>query len=256
MARVLIVDDEVKIRGNLGRGLKGEGFEVVTAADGPSGLHAALNSTFDAILLDIAIPGLSGYRVLKRLRAEGVDAPVLLISTKDGEVDQAVGLNLGADGYLVKPFSFLVLVAQVRALLRRREMNRPEPAPRHVGDLIVDPTGTRASYAGCSMTLSPREFALLHALVCRPDTVVSRTELLQLVWGGTEAASANVVEVYVGYLRCKLRAAGAGDLLRTVRGRGYLMPTDTGRPPTPDKSPTRSARATTQPSTAPRSRSW
>src|SRR5437899_4302043 len=130
VSRVLVVDDEPGVRTALDRGLTAEGLDVVTASDGPTALRAALTGSFDLILLDIIIPGLSGYRVLQQLRAEGVDTPVLLISAKDGEVDQADGLDLGADGYLVKPFSFMVLVAQVRALLRRREAERGGPGRR------------------------------------------------------------------------------------------------------------------------------
>ncbi|MDF3050765.1 MAG: two component transcriptional regulator, winged helix family [Pseudonocardia sp.] len=222
MARVLVVDDEPGVRTAVARGLVAEGMDVVAASDGPSGLRAALTGSFDAIVLDIILPGLSGYRVLERLRAAGVDTPVLLVSAKDGEVDQADGLDLGADGYLVKPFSFVVLVAQVRAMLRRRDGVR---AGRRIqlGDLIVDPVARGVSWAGRSVELSPREFALLHALVSRPDTAVTKDELLRLVWGDEQAASRNVVEVYVGYLRRKLDAAGAGDVVRTIRGHGYLV---------------------------------
>jgi DNA-binding response OmpR family regulator len=222
MARVLVVDDEPGVRTAVARGLVAEGMDVVAASDGPSALRAALTGSFDAIVLDIILPGLSGYRVLERLRAAGVDTPVLLVSAKDGEVDQADGLDLGADGYLVKPFSFVVLVAQVRAMLRRRDGVR---AGRRIqlGDLIVDPVARGVSWAGRSVELSPREFALLHALVSRPDTAVAKDELLRLVWGDEQAASRNVVEVYVGYLRRKLDAAGAGDVVRTIRGHGYLV---------------------------------
>jgi DNA-binding response OmpR family regulator len=124
MARVLVVDDEPGIRTAVARGLTAEGMEVVALADGPSALNAALTGSFDAVVLDIILPGLSGYRVLEQLRAAGVDTPVLLLSAKDGEFDQADGLDLGADGYLVKPFAFVVLVAQLRALLRRRVSSR------------------------------------------------------------------------------------------------------------------------------------
>lgn len=224
MSRVLVVDDEPGVRTALDRGLTAEGLSVVTASDGPTALRAALTGGFDLILLDIIIPGLSGYRVLQQLRAEGVDTPVLLLSAKDGEVDQADGLDLGADGYLVKPFSFLVLLAQVRALLRRRENERGGPGRRvRLGDLIVDPTAKQVSWQGTPVELSPREFAVLYALVSRPDTVLSKDELLRLAWGGEHAASRNAVEVYVGYLRRKLQSVGAEHLLRTVRGQGYRV---------------------------------
>ena len=173
------------------------------------------------ILLDIIIPGLSGYRVVQRLRAEGVDTPVLLISAKDGEVDQADGLDLGADGYLVKPFSFLVLLARVRALLRRQD--DVGPGRLRLGELTVDPVAKQVRWAGRPVDLSSREFALLHALVRRQGTVLSKDELLRAAWGSDQAATRNAVEVYVGYLRRKLADASAGAVIDTVRGRGYRI---------------------------------
>lgn len=222
MPRVLVVDDEPGVRAALVRGLGAEGMDVVAVGDGPAGLAEASSGTFDAVVLDIVMPGLSGYRVLERLRAQGIETPVLLLSAKDGEVDQADGLDLGADGYLVKPFSFVVLVAQLRAMLRRRDGVR---AGRRIalGELTVDPVARSVTWSGRSVELSPREFSLLHALVSHPDTAVTKDELLRLVWGDEQAASRNVVEVYVGYLRRKLDAVGGGDVVRTVRGHGYLV---------------------------------
>jgi len=224
MTRVLVVDDEPGVRTALARGLTAEGMEVVAVGDGPSALRAALTGSFDAVVLDIILPGLSGYRVLHQLRAAGVDTPVLLVSAKDGEIDQADGFDLGADGYLVKPFAFVVLVAQLRALLRRRDAALRRTGQRvRLGALVVDPAARAVTWEGRPVELSPREFALLHALASRPDTAVSKDELLRLVWGDEQAASRNVVEVYVGYLRRKLDAVGAGHVLRTVRGAGYLV---------------------------------
>ena len=226
MARVLVVDDEPGIRTALVRGLGAEGMEVEAVGDGVSALQAALTGGFDAIVLDIILPGLSGYRVLERMRAAGVDTPVLLLSAKDGEFDQADGLDLGADGYLVKPFAFVVLVAQLKALLRRRDAALGRTGQRvRLGALVVDPVARAVSWDGAAVELSPREFALLHALASRPDTAVSKDDLLRLVWGDEQAATRNVVEVYVGYVRRKLDAVGAGHVLRTVRGYGYLMGT-------------------------------
>jgi DNA-binding response OmpR family regulator len=224
MARVLVVDDEPGVRTAVARGLTAEGMEIVALGDGPSALRAALTGSFDAIVLDIILPGLSGYRVLEQLRAAGVDTPVLLVSAKDGEWDQADGLDLGADGYLVKPFAFVVLVAQLKALLRRRDAALGRVGQRvRLGPLVVDPVARAVSWDGEPVELSPREFALLHALASRPDTAVAKDELLRIVWGDEQAASRNVVEVYVGYVRRKLDAAGAGNVLRTVRGHGYLV---------------------------------
>ena len=226
MARVLVVDDEPGIRTALVRGLGAEGMEVQAVGDGHTALQAALTGGVDAIVLDIILPGLSGYRVLERLRAAGVDTPVLLLSAKDGEFDQADGLDLGADGYLVKPFAFVVLVAQLKAMLRRRDAVLGRTGQRvRLGALVVDPVARAVSWDGAAVELSPREFALLHALASRPDTAVSKDDLLRLVWGDEQAATRNVVEVYVGYVRRKLDAVGAGHVLRTVRGYGYLVGT-------------------------------
>ncbi|MCG8916806.1 MULTISPECIES: response regulator transcription factor [Actinokineospora] len=234
--RVLVVDDELGVRRALQRGLTAEGMDVMVAGDGPSALRMALTGAFDVVLLDIMLPGLSGYRVLERLRAEGVRTPVLLVSAKDGEVDQADGLDLGADGYLVKPFSFVVLVAQVRATLRR---GAEEGAGRRLrlGSLLVDRGAREVSFNGEPVPLSPREFAVLDCLAGRAGSVVTKDELLRAVWGDEQAATRNAVEVYVGYLRRKLDAAGADGIVRTVRGHGYLASTaeidaalDTPRP--------------------------
>jgi DNA-binding response OmpR family regulator len=222
--RVLVVDDEVGVRRALEKGLGAEGMDVVTAADGPAALRAALTGAFDVVLLDVMLPGLSGYRVLERMRAEGVHTPVLLVSAKDGEFDQADGLDLGADGYLVKPFSFVVLVAQVRALLRRGAADDAARRLR-VGDLAVDRATREVRWAGEPVSLSPREYAVLDALVGRAGSVVTKDELLRAVWGDEQAATRNAVEVYVGYLRRKLEAVGAGEVVRTVRGHGYLAST-------------------------------
>ncbi|WP_026197816.1 MULTISPECIES: response regulator transcription factor [Sciscionella] len=218
---MLVVDDELGVRRALQRGLTAEGMDVVTAADGPSALELAGTGSFSVILLDIMLPGLSGYRVLERLRADGVRTPVLLVSAKDGDYDQADGLDLGADGYVVKPFSFVVLAAQVKALLRR---GADEGAGvLRVGELEVDRGAREARFSGEPLPLSPREFAVLEALASRPGSSVSKDELLRAAWGDEQAATRNAVEVYVGYLRKKLEAAGAGELLRTVRGHGYLV---------------------------------
>ncbi|MDR6598171.1 DNA-binding response OmpR family regulator [Saccharothrix longispora] len=222
--RVLVVDDEVGVRRALERGLSAEGMEVVTAADGPTALRVALTGAFDVVLLDIMLPGLSGYRVLQRMRAEGVRTPVLMVSAKDGEVDQADGLDLGADGYLVKPFSFVVLVAQVRALLRRNDADLARRRLK-LGDLVVDRAVREVSWAGEPVALSPREYAVLDVLAGRAGSVVTKDELLRTVWGDEQAATRNAVEVYVGYLRRKLDAMGAGEVVRTVRGHGYLAST-------------------------------
>jgi DNA-binding response OmpR family regulator len=216
-----VVDDELGVRRALQRGLSAEGMDVVVAADGPSALEIARTGAYDVIVLDIMLPGLSGYRVLQRLRGEGVRTPVLLLSAKDGEVDQADGLDLGADGYLVKPFSFVVLVAQVRAMVRRSAAAGADRRLR-LGELVIDRAAREVRFAGEIIGLSPREFAVLDALASRAGSVVTKDELLRTVWGDEQAATRNAVEVYVGYLRRKLELAGAGGIVRTVRGHGYL----------------------------------
>ena len=221
---MLVVDDEIGVRRALERGLSAEGMEVVTASDGPNALRVALTGAFDVVLLDIMLPGLSGYRVLQRMRAEGVRTPVLMVSAKDGEVDQADGLDLGADGYLVKPFSFVVLVAQVRALLRRNSGGNARRRLK-LGELVVDRALREVTWAGEAVALSPREYAVLDVLAGRAGSVVTKDELLRTVWGDEQAATRNAVEVYVGYLRRKLDAMGAGEVVRTVRGHGYLAST-------------------------------
>ncbi|MEU6130545.1 response regulator transcription factor [Saccharopolyspora sp. NPDC047091] len=220
--RVLVVDDEPGVRTALRRGLSAEGMEVTVAVEGVEALRLAATGSFDVVVLDVMLPGLSGYRVLERLRGQGITTPVLLLSAKDGEVDQADGLDLGADGYLVKPFSFLVLTAQVRALARRGESSARHARLR-VGELEIDRDVREVSWAGVPVALSPREYGLLVALASRPGTVVPKEDLLRQVWGADQFVTRNVVEVYIGYLRRKLTAVGAGNLVRTVRGHGYQV---------------------------------
>jgi DNA-binding response OmpR family regulator len=221
---VLVADDEWGVRKALKRGLAAEGWEVALTVDGPSALRAALTGSFDIVLLDIMLPGLSGYRVLERLRAEGVHTPVLLISAKDGEYDQADGFDLGADGYLVKPFSYRILVAQVNQLLRRSTGEAPKQLVR-VGDLQVDRARRQVRWGTSVFELSPREYAVLDVLAGHAGAVVTKDDLLRAVWGDEQAATRNAVEVYVGYVRRKLEGVGAGHLLQTIRGHGYLLST-------------------------------
>jgi DNA-binding response OmpR family regulator len=215
--RVFVVEDEARLSAALRRGLQAEGFAVDVAADGPAGLELARHGGYDAMILDVMLPGLSGYRVVRALRAEQHWLPVLMLSAKDGEYDQADGLDCGADDYLTKPFSYVVLLARLRALLRRGAA--PRPAVLAVGDLTLDPAGHRVTRAGAEVALTSREYALLEYLMRRPGQVVSKTELLDHVWDATLQTAPNVVEVYVGYLRRKL---GRGRL-ETVRGAGYRL---------------------------------
>jgi two-component system, OmpR family, response regulator len=215
--RLLVVEDETRLASALQRGLQAEGFAVDVAEDGPSGLELARHGGYDAMILDIMLPGLSGYRVVQALRAERNWVPVLMLSAKDGEYDQADGLDCGADDYLTKPFSYVVLLARLRALLRRGAPERPSVL--QVGDLTLDPARRRVAHAGVEITLTAREYALLEYLMRRPGEVVSKTELLDHVWDASMDTAPNAVEVYVGYLRRKL----GRDWLETVRGAGYRL---------------------------------
>jgi two-component system, OmpR family, response regulator len=222
--RLLVVEDEQRLARALQRGLAAEGFAVDVAHDGPRGLDLARHGEYDAMILDVMLPGLSGYRVVRQLRAERHWLPVLMLSAKDGEYDQADGLDCGADDYLTKPFSYVVLLARLRALLRRGAPSRP--AVLTVGDLELDPAARSVTCAGAPVTLTAREYALLEYLMRRPDRVVSKIELLDHVWDAAADTAPNAVEVYVGYLRRKI----GRDRLQTVRGAGYRLASADGSP--------------------------
>ncbi len=215
--RLLLVDDEPGLTSALSRGLSAEGFAVDVATDGPSGLRQAVLEDYDVVLLDVMLPGLSGYDVVRGMRRQGVWTPVLMISAKDGEHDQADGLDVGADDWLTKPFSFVVLVARLRALLRRAAP--PRPAVLQAGALTLDPGTREVRLDGRPIELTTREFALLEYLVRRAGQVVAKTELRDHVWDAAATDGLNVVEVYVGYLRRKLGA----EAVETVRGAGYRV---------------------------------
>ena len=214
--RVLLVDDEVGLTTALSRGLVADGFTVVVAADGRRGLEIAAGAQFDAIILDIMLPHVSGYEVLKALRSRPDWTPVLMLSAKDGEYDLADALDLGADDYLVKPFSYVVLLARLRALARRGR--QPRPAALDSGPIRLDPARRTVTVAGSEVALSPREFRLLETLMRRDGAAASKTDLLVEVFDANPDGAINVVEVYVGYLRRKLGA----DAIATVHG-GYRM---------------------------------
>jgi DNA-binding response OmpR family regulator len=224
--RVLVVEDEQRLASAVRRGLIAEGFVVDVAHDGVDGLHLAREGQYDAVVLDLMLPGLSGYQVCERLRAERNWVPVLILSAKDGEYDQADGLDLGADDYMTKPFSYVVLAARLRALLRRGV--RPRPAVLAAGDLRLDPGARIVSRAGTGIELTAREFALLEYLMRRAGQVVSKAELLEHVWDPDAVADLNVVEVYAGYLRRKIDAPFGKNSLQTVRGAGYRLAADGG----------------------------
>jgi DNA-binding response OmpR family regulator len=215
--RLLVVEDEARMAAALARGLEAEGFVVDIAGDGPSGLEAARFGGYDAVLLDVMLPGESGYTVVKTLRAEQNWVPVLMLTAKDGEYDEADGLDYGADDYLTKPFSFVVLLARLRALLRREA--GPRPTTLTVGPISLDPAAHRVTLDGAEVSVSRREFLVLEHLLRAHPAVVSKESILDAVWGTPDETDANIVEVYIGYLRRKLGRAR----IETVRGVGYRM---------------------------------
>jgi two-component system OmpR family response regulator len=215
--RLLVVEDEARLGAALQRGLTAEGMVVDLATDGLVGLEAARHGEYDAVVLDVMLPGMSGYNVVRTLRTENNWVPVLMLSAKDGEYDQADGLDYGADDYLTKPFSFVVLLARLRALVRRKLPARP--AILASGQVTLDPAAHVVEVAGAPVSLTPREYTLLEYFLRHPGRVVSKLELLDNVWDATEDTDPNAVEVYVGYLRRKV----GRDVLRTVRGAGYRL---------------------------------
>jgi DNA-binding response OmpR family regulator len=219
--RLLVVEDEPRLARALQRGLSAEGYVVDLAGDGIAGLEAARHEAYDAVVLDIMLPGLNGYRIIQTLRDEGNWVPVLMLSAKDGEYDQADGLDAGADDYLTKPFSFVVLLAKIRALLRRGAPQRPSVLV--AGSLSMDPATRRVCRDGEEISLTAREYALLEYLMRRCDQVVTKTELLDHVWDAGADTDPNVVEVYVGYLRRKIDQPYGQRSLQTIRGAGYRL---------------------------------
>lgn len=214
--RLLVAEDEQRMAAALERGLTHAGFTVDVAADGSRALELATTVGYDAIVLDIMLPSMSGYEVTRQLRARGVWTPILLASAKDGEYDQADGLDLGADDYLTKPFSFVVLLARLRALLRRG--SAPRPSLLQVGEMSFDPASRDFALSGESLDLTARESAMLEYLMRQHPRAVTKAELLEHVWPGADTDK-NAVEVYAGYLRRKL----GRSVLQTVRGVGYRL---------------------------------
>jgi two-component system OmpR family response regulator len=217
--RVLLVEDEIKMSRALRRGLEQEGYAVDTALDGHDGLHRATEWDYDAIVLDVMLPGLDGVEVCRRLRQAGRWAPVLMLTARDGVTDRINGLDAGADDYLIKPFAFEELLARLRAQVRRGVRERP--AVLTVADLALDPAAHTATLADRPLPLSAREFALLEFLMRHAGEVVRRTAILEHVWDYNYDGLSNVVDVYVGYLRRKLEQPDGQVRIRTVRGVGY-----------------------------------
>jgi two-component system OmpR family response regulator len=222
--RVLLVEDEVGLADAIVRGLGAEGFEVDAVHDGLDGLWRAREHRYAAVILDIMLPGMNGYQICRTLRAEGVWTPILMLTAKDGEWDETEALDTGADDFLSKPFSFVVLVARLRAVLRRGAA--PRPAVLSVGDLQLDPATHEVHRDGTAIDLTAREFALLEHLLRHRDEVVPKRALLEDVWGHESDADPNVVEVYIGYLRRKVDVPFDRRSIVTVRGVGYRVVDD------------------------------
>ena len=219
--KVLVVEDEQLLSSTLAVGLRAEGCVVVEADNGVDGLWQACENEFDVVVLDIMLPGLSGYEVLRRMRSRDVWTPVLMLTAKDGEYDQADAFDLGADDYLTKPFSFIVLVARLRALMRRAA---PHRAPvLKAGSLSLDPSRRVVQRGKTTIALTPREYGLLEFLMRNKDKVVTKTEILQNVWDAHYEGADNVVEVYIGYVRRKIDIPFGTSTIETVRGVGYRL---------------------------------
>jgi two-component system, OmpR family, response regulator len=219
--RVLLVEDEPRLSATLSMGLKAEGFVVVAVSTGVEGLHEAIENSYDVAILDIMLPGRSGYEVLRQMRTQNVWTPVLMLTAKDGEYDETDAFDLGADDYLTKPFSFRVLVARLRALVRRGAPERPVVLT--AGSLSLDPARHRVQRDSTPITLTPREYGVLEFLMRNKDVVVTKAEILRNVWDEHHQGPDNVVEVYVGYLRRKIDVPFGTNTIETIRGVGYRL---------------------------------
>jgi DNA-binding response OmpR family regulator len=219
--RILVVEDEKRVAAAVRRGLEAEGFTVDVALDGTEGYWRASEQRYDAVVLDILLPGMNGYKVCEKLREDGNWVPILMLTAKGGEYDQAEALDTGADDYLTKPFSFVVLLARVRALLRRAE--RSSPVEYRAGDLTLDPSRHRCARGDVDVPLTAREFAVLEFLMRRVGLVVSKLEILDNVWDFAFDGDPNIVEVYIRHLRRKIDEPFERHAIETIRGAGYRL---------------------------------
>jgi two-component system OmpR family response regulator len=226
--RVLIVEDDVKMASLIRRGLREDGAVADVAIKGEDALWMAGSTEYDAIVLDVMLPGIDGFQVCKRLREDGVWSPVLMLTARDAIEDRVAGLDTGADDYLTKPFSFAELCARLRALSRRGPVERP--AVLELGDLHLDPSSKRVWRGETDIALSAKEFALLETFMRRPGQVLDRFQLLEHAWDYEYVNRSNVVDVYVRYVREKIDRPFGIESIETVRGAGYRMRPDGGRP--------------------------
>jgi two-component system OmpR family response regulator len=219
--RVLVVEDDRKLAALLGRGLREEGVATDVTSRGEDALWMAGSTEYEAVVLDLMLPGIDGFETCRRLRADGVATPVLFLTARDAVEDRIAGLDGGADDYLVKPFAFGELLARLRALARRGPV--PRPAVLSVGELRLDPATRRVWRGSAEISLTAREFALLEAFMRRPGEALSRFDLLEAVWDGTYENRSNVIDVYVRYLREKVDRPFGAASIETVRGHGYRL---------------------------------
>jgi DNA-binding response OmpR family regulator len=224
--RVLVVEDEKRLAESVRNGLEQEGLAVDLALDGDEGLWMARENDYDAIVLDLMLPGRNGFQICSDLRAEGIWTPILMLTAKSGDLDHAEALDTGADDFLTKPFSFVVLLAHLRALMRRG--GRERPTVLTAGDLRLDPAQHRCWRGDVEVELTPRQFSLLQFLMSRAGEVISKTEIVEHVWDFAFEGDLNIVEVYVGYLRKKIDAPFGRNAIQTVRLVGYRLDPDGG----------------------------
>lgn len=215
--RLLLIEDDVALGEGIHQALAREGYTVDWLQDGSSALHALLSETFDAVVLDLGLPRMDGLEVLRRLRDSGATVPVLILTARDATEDRIAGLDAGADDYLIKPFDLAELKARLRALLRR-SAGRARVVIEHAG-ICLDPSTQHVSYHGQPVLLTPKEYQLLHELLSPPGRVMTRDQLMQLLYGWNEEAESNTLEVHIHHLRKKFTS----DLIRTIRGVGYLV---------------------------------
>jgi two-component system OmpR family response regulator len=224
--RVLVVEDEPGLAETVRRGLSQDGFVVDVVHDGLDAVWAATENQYEVMVLDIMLPSLNGYDVVKQLRARGNWTPILMLTAKDGDYDQGDAFDLGADDYVTKPFSFVILIARLRALIRRGAPERP--VVLSAGDLSLDPARRRVERAGQVIALTPREYGLLECLLQRRGDVVTKAQILDAVWDPAFDGDPNIVEVYIGYLRRKVDLPFDRHAIETVRGMGYRLAEDGG----------------------------
>ena len=219
--RILIVEDDRKLARHLKKGLDEHGHSVTVTSDGPQGLDVAQYGEFDVLVLDVMLPGLDGFSIVRRLRAAGKSTPILLLTARDAAEDVVTGLDAGADDYLTKPFSFKILLARLRALSRRKNV---EPRNKlQIGDLLFDPATREVKRAGSVVSLTRTEFMLLDLLIRNAGRVITRTRMIEAAWGHERDIESNTLDVFIRQLRTKIDPPGSHKLIHTIRGVGYAL---------------------------------